>query len=82
MISAQEREYLRTLAARQRELAESDRNRELEKRWTAHNALQKGEPLAVIETETFWKEICPPLRCTDPDARAIEERILFHLVPA
>lgn len=82
MISAQEREYLRTLAARQKELAESDRNRELEKRWTAHNALQKGEPLAVIETETFWKEICPPLRCTDPDARAIEERILFHLVPA
>ena len=82
MISAQEREYLRTLAARQRELAESDRNRELEKRWTAHNALQKGEPLAVIETETFWNEICPPLRCTDPDARAIEERILFHLVPA
>ena len=82
MITEKEREYLRGLAARQKELAESDRNRELEKRWTAHNALQSGEPLAVIETETFWGEICPALQCTDPDARAIEERLLFHLVPA
>lgn len=36
----------------------------------------------MIEIETFWNEICPPLQCTDPDARAIEERLLFHLVPA
>ncbi len=79
MITQKEREYLRRLAGRQREIAESENNRTLEKRWKRHNQLESEQPLMVIEIETFWDDVKPDFFCENPDARAMEERIQMLL---
>lgn len=73
MISNKDREHLRTLAARQMDVAHSTINLERVALWKKHNALQGQRPMLHIETDTFEKEaIEPRLLCEDPIARELE----------
>lgn len=69
------REYLRNLALRQRELAESPENKKLEQAWYAHNALKGDHPMVVFEEDTCKQEFFTP-QCEDPDERFLESQLL------
>ncbi len=57
-ISPTDRDVLRRLAARYREIADSENNHVLQQRWTAHNDLEPGGlPLVLSEPEGAWTEI-------------------------
>lgn len=73
MITAKDRQQLRTLAARQLEAANSPVNLERVEAWKRHNACRGERPMVHVETDTFEKEaIEPRLVCADPVARALE----------
>ncbi|MBL7077161.1 MAG: hypothetical protein ISS31_06805 [Kiritimatiellae bacterium] len=76
---------LRTLAARCREIADSEANLTLKQRWTNLNDLkQSGPPLLLTSPEGSWREIIPtfPVECENEQARAWErglhQRIYQH----
>lgn len=56
-ISRADRETLRALAGRVRELAERPPEAEKRKRWYAHNSLHPGRPLVLVDPENGWNEI-------------------------
>ncbi len=76
-IDGSDREVLRPLAARVREIADSDRNLALKCRWVEHNALRGGEPMVVVWPEGSWIEILPDeaLQCRNPLARDFERSL-------
>lgn len=81
-ISPKDRQILRDLAARQIELANSPRNRQLYQDWMEHG---KGSvitrPLIRIEIGTFEHQLLPAMqRCEGEEARAIERRMLRPIV--
>ena len=81
MITEKERNYLRTLAEKQREMAQLPVMGERKKLWYLHNELKGPRPMIVMEEETFLNEILPPLQCQDPDARRMEKQILQTILP-
>lgn len=79
-ISQKEREYLRDLAKRQKEISQLPIMEERTKRWYAHNDNKKGQPMIIVEADTFQNEILPPLKCESPFARSIEFDIAKNIV--
>ena len=76
-----DRQRLRQLAAHQMELAHSEENLQLVALWKRHNACRAERPLVSVEVGTFAHEaIRPRLQCEDPDARALEYRLLLGCV--
>ena len=72
-ISMKDKTILRELAKRQLELANSPRNRALEKQWLLHNTFKGTRPMMHVEMGTFWPEaILPLLKCESDTARNIE----------
>ncbi len=71
-ILPEERRILRELAAKQAEYAALPEQKEKERLWYKHNALQGERPMIVIEEPSFEKEILPAARCTSPLARHME----------
>lgn len=67
-----EREYLRDLAKKQMELANSDRMKALEQLWYAHNACEGKRPMIAVGEGHYWREIWPELKCEDPLGREME----------
>ena len=66
---------LRTLAARCREIAESEHNLKLKRRWTDLNDLKHdGPPMLLVSPEGAWKEIHAtlPVECESELAREWE----------
>ena len=81
-ISPKDRQILRDLAARQMELANSPRNRQLYQEWMEHG---KGSvitrPLIRIEIGTFEHQLLPAMQhCEGEEARAIERSMLRPIV--
>ena len=76
-ISARDRERLRTLAAQQMELSQSERNRRLYREWVAFGNREPGaRPMLTIELGTFQGEMLDPLmQCEGEEARRIEVRL-------
>lgn len=56
-LTPQDREVLRTLAARVAEIAAGERMAEVRRLWTAHNSLRHGRPLVFCDPENGWNEI-------------------------
>lgn len=68
---------IRSLAAHQMELAQSDANIKLVELWKKHNMCRGERPMIHIETGTFAREVLDPqLQCEDPFARAIERNLI------
>jgi len=77
-ISSKDRQILRELAARQMELANSPRNRQLYQDWIEYGSSKGGtRPLIRIEINTFEHQLMPQLqRCEGKEARKIEHSML------
>ncbi len=72
MILPEERKVLRELAQKQAEYAALPLQKEREKLWYRHNALQGERPVIVVEMPSFEKELLPAARCTSPLAVHME----------
>lgn len=79
-VSSYEKEYLRELAYKQKKYADLPMMKEREKLWYLHNSLQGKRPMIIMETITFWENICPPLQCKSSIAREIENQLLKSIV--
>ena len=79
-----DREILRGLAGRVRELAEQPIMAERRKLWTQHNALQPTRPLILVAPEGAWSEILPDaqLQCVDQLLRGWEWRLRTQIYQA
>ena len=78
MYSRSDRECLRRLAGKVRELAELPETAERRRKWTALNDRTGTEPMVLVSPEGAWREIDETieLHCTDPEARNWE--LGFH----
>lgn len=76
VVSNFEREYLRGLANRQRELSALPCMRDRERMWTLHNDAKGDRPLVTVEVRTFIQDLIPQLVCENETARAIEKKLL------
>lgn len=74
-MTEQERTYLRDLACRQKELAQSTLMQEYQALWYDHNELRAARPVISVEEGHYWREIFPDLLCEDPLAREIEYQL-------
>lgn len=63
MILPEERKILRELAKKQAEYAALPLQKEREKLWYRHNALQGERPVIVVEMPSFEKELLPAAKC-------------------
>jgi len=74
MFSSHDREILRQLAGRIREISELPIMQERRGQWTAINDLHSERPMILVSPEGSWNEINPTieLTCDDPDARSQE----------
>jgi len=74
-----DREILRSLAARVREIAELPEMETRKQRWYRHNDLEPERPLVLCFPEGAWEELLPrddrSLKCSDPQARDWEYRL-------
>ncbi|MBI3987747.1 MAG: hypothetical protein HY343_12545 [Lentisphaerae bacterium] len=79
--SLQDRERLRALAGRLREIAELPEMDVRKKRWFRFNALQPERPMVLCFPEGAWEELVPPsaCRCSDELLRHWERRFLMAL---
>lgn len=75
MISDKEKKYLRDLAKKQLELANSPLMKEREELWYDHNELKGARPVIAVGEGHYWREMCPEQKCTDPLAREIEYQL-------
>ena len=84
MITAPDREILRTLAHKVRDIAELPIQQQRRELWTRHNSLKPGRPLILVFPEGSWQELLLPstLQCTSDRAREIEWalrcRVYYH----
>lgn len=81
-IFPQEKIYLRDLAKKQLEYASRPVMREREALWYRHNDMQDSRPMVFIETDTFWNDIMPELKCSTALGREIESHILKEIASA
>ena len=67
-IPDKDRELLKNLAARSREIADLPVMTERKKLWTAHNSLKSEIPLILADPECAWEELIPTstLECESP----------------
>lgn len=83
MLPSAEKEYVRDLARRLSEIAESPLNERVKQRWRDVNALRKPDRAPVLCSPVgCWPELLPEdaLRCTDPWLRGIEREFRRALV--
>lgn len=83
MFSLHDREILRRLAGRIREISELPIMQERRRQWTALNDLRSERPMILVSPEGSWKEIDQTieLTCDDSDARMQElafQRTLYR----
>jgi len=74
MIAEGDREILRKLAGRVREIAELPGQAERKRRWARHNSLDPERPLVLCFPEGAWDELLPEssMECRDELARGWE----------
>jgi hypothetical protein len=75
MVSVKEREILRTLAGKVRNIAELPEMKERKECWKKHNSLKPGRPMVLCFPEGAWAELLPErdLQCQDLKLRGWEE---------
>lgn len=80
IVNQKDREYLRELAKKQLEYANTPQNKLREMHWYAHNDYKTKNPVVTIEEWTFFPEVARPLHCESQHGRQIESQILGHLI--
>ena len=59
MTTARERNRLRALAQRVKEISAAPENEAKRREWYRHNALEAGRPLILVYPEGSWRELLP-----------------------
>lgn len=77
-----EKEYLKELGKRYRELAVAPVMAERADLWRRHNDGDKNCAPVIIEVDSFLSDLLPPLRCEDPFHRELEQILLTEIVRA
>ena len=77
-----EKEYLKELGKRYRELAASPVMAERADLWLRHNDGDKSCSPVIIEVDSFLSDLLPPLRCEDPFHRELEQIMLTEIIRA
>lgn len=74
MVSRRDKDILRRLASKVREIAEHSDMHDLKRRWYDHNALKQGKPMVLCFPEGAWQEMLPEtsIECEDPLLRSWE----------
>lgn len=75
---SEHKEYLRGLAKKQLEYANTPENQRLKEEWYAHNRLEGKRPMIVFEEETLKNDILT-LKCEDKDERFLESQLLQNI---
>lgn len=80
-MTPKDRDLLRSLAGKVRELANLPEMETRRQRWFRHNALQAERPLVLAFPEGAWKELLPEsaLQCDDKRSRAWERQLRMSL---
>lgn len=80
-MNLKDKERLRALAAKQLELANSEKNLNRVELWKRHNMCKGERPVIHIEVDTFAHEaITPNLQCEDSFARELEYRLIHNMI--
>ena len=76
-VSSKDRELLRSLAGRVREIAELPEQADRKRRLTAHNDLKPERPIILCSPEGAWDEILPrsSMQCENESLRDWERRL-------
>ncbi len=76
-VSEHDRDILRRLAGRVREIADDASMPERKRRWKQHNALRSERPMVVCFPEGSWQELLPhdQMQCRDPFLRQVERNL-------
>ena len=84
MISKMERQLIRDLASRVKELAKDPVMTERKESWYQHNDLKSTKPLLLVFPEGGWREVITPemLVCEDEQAREMEWMLRARLYRA
>lgn len=78
-MTQKEKERLRSLAAKQLEIANSEKNLKRTQEWIAHNSCLGERPMIHLEIDNFVQEVLDPqMQCQDPMARKLEKRLLHN----
>jgi len=81
-MSERDREILRRLAVRRREIAENPENKARQDAWYRHDAGTGGRPMVLAEVGGVINEVMPAARvceCADEWARSVEMRLRVDL---
>ncbi|MCI8923363.1 MAG: hypothetical protein HFI45_05085 [Lachnospiraceae bacterium] len=80
-VNAKDRERLRSLAEKQAEYANSDKNKEVMKKWQALKEGRRELPTVRLLFSNFPDEVIEPrLKCTGEEAKEMERSLLSTLV--
>lgn len=80
VLSAEDRQHLRDLAKRQRELAALPVMTERRKLWFEHNKGCGGQPVVQVDLPPITRrEVFPPLQCSSPAGQAVEMQLRFAI---
>lgn len=80
LILPEEKKILRELAKKQAEYAALPEQREKEKLWYRHNALESDRPVIVMEEMSFEHELLPRAQCVSPLAAHMEHLMLQQIM--
>jgi hypothetical protein len=73
--------HLRNLAGKYAEYATSKIMEQRREKWRLHNRMEnRTVPFHIEDNGTYHQDLCPPLKCSDPDCRALEARLLNALI--
>lgn len=79
-MTGHEKKYLKELAKRQLELANTEKNLERKKRWYKHNRGEITIPPIVMEMSGFEREILPVSQCESIIGKKIEHELQSNIV--
>lgn len=79
-LPAADRDRLRGLATKVRDISQLEIMAQRRRRWFDHNALKPGRPMLVMELDSFSSEYTDRLTCESEIGREIEETLLLQVI--
>ncbi len=80
-ISKNDQKIIREVAKKQWDMSQSPKMKSLEREWILHNDCKSERIMVVIEWQTFYQEVIPPLlKCEGKMARQIEGQLYGNFI--
>lgn len=84
MITVEEKNLIRELARKLKDISEEPIMAQRKKDWTEHNDLKSTKPLLIVSPEGAWRQVIPAdsLKCEDEVAREMEWKLRARIFRA